>query len=469
VNFIQKLFTRGAAAATNSLVSSNLYNQALFRYLSNNTVIWVEDSPKQFINDGYYKNPDVYAAINVIVRLASVAPLNLYKVVDKKALRAYKNLLNTIPSPGDKRFTKHLQSIEDYKTKALEEVFTHKILDRLERPNDYQSKGEFLENWYGFRLTCGEAIIYKSKATVGSPEIMDLYHLPPQDTNIISGGITEPIKKYKIGFGSSAAEFDPGDIIHNRSWSLDYDNPGSHLRGISPLRSALRALTMGNDARAAQTWMLQNKGSDILLTLDPDGLKATPSAEQRAELEDGVNSKVNGKQNKGKVSFAVGKFQSHQLGMNSIDMGIMEAIKMSTVDICKVYGISPILLASEEASSFNNYREAKTAAITQATIPLLISVRDSLNKDLIPEYKAEGFMLDYDLTAYPELQADKSKQVSYLKDAWWLTPNEKRIEQSYGELPDPNMTKIYIPTGMQPIDEANTNELLPDVNNTGDM
>jgi HK97 family phage portal protein len=469
VNFIQKLFTRGAAAATNSLVSSNLYNQALFRYLSNNTVIWVEDSPKQFINDGYYKNPDVYAAINVIVRLASVAPLNLYKVVDKKALRAYKNLLNTIPSPGDKRFTKHLQSIEDYKTKALEEVFTHKILDRLERPNDYQSKGEFLENWYGFRLTCGEAIIYKSKATVGSPEIMDLYHLPPQDTNIISGGITEPIKKYKIGFGSSAAEFDPADIIHNRSWSLDYDNPGSHLRGISPLRSALRALTMGNDARAAQTWMLQNKGSDILLTLDPDGLKATPSAEQRAELEDGVNSKVNGKQNKGKVSFAVGKFQSHQLGMNSIDMGIAEAIKMSTVDICKVYGISPILLASEEASSFNNYREAKTAAITQATIPLLISVRDSLNKDLIPEYKAEGFMLDYDLTAYPELQADKAKQVSYLKDAWWLTPNEKRIEQSYGELPDPNMTKIYIPTGMQPIDEANTNELLPDVNNTGDM
>lgn len=470
-----KNFVAKALGIKAPVIPGNLYNQAIFKYLANKSVIWVDDDPKKYIDEGYYKNPDVYAAINVIVRLASTAPLNLYKVVDKKSLRAYKSLLNSIPNPSDAAlFRKHIKDLHDFKTKALEEVFDHKILDRLEHPNEFQSKGEFLENFYGFKLATGEAIVYKARAKMGTPEIMALYHLPPQNTDIVSGGILEPIKKYKIVFSDEEGNFDPADIIHNRSWSLDYSTPGSHLRGISPLRSALRALTMGNDGRSVHTWMLQNKGSDKLIALDPDGLKLPGNqltTEQKEALKDEVNSTVNGRQNKGKATFATGKFQVFDLGMSSQDLGIEAAIDLSTQDICKVYGISPILLANMDASTFANYKEAKKAAITQVVIPMLISVRDSLNKELLPEFEKNGntFMLDYDLTAYPELQEDREKMVGYLKEAYWLSPNQKLIEMGYGEDTDPLMNKKYFPSSLVPIEQLNTNELMGDVNtNTGD-
>lgn len=440
--------------------TTNRYNQAVYQYLNDGSVIWMPDKPQEYIDSGYYLNPDVYAAVQTIVNIASVAPLNLYRIRpdQKKSYQKYKALCAGVPD-GE-----NLKQRAYYRTKALEEVDGHKLLDKLNKPNEWQSGGELLANLYGFRLITGNAYLYKSRAQVGSPTVEKLYILPSQHMTIKSGGVMAPVGKYVYQAGMGKEEFEPNDVIHNRSWTLDYSYPGSHLFGISPLKAARRSITMSNDGREAQTAMLKNKGAKGLMAFDvaASGLKEQPTKEQLQDLKDEFNEKNGGVystgsfKNAGKVNLAVGKFEWHQMGMSSVDLSIIESQKWSKADIYQVYGISPILGASMEAATYSNYKEARKAAITMAVIPLLTSVRDTLNSGLTPEFDTKGeFVLDYDLTIYTELQADRSEQSTYLSNSIWLTLNEKRVEMGYGEIEDPNFNKIYVPSSLMTLDELN--------------
>jgi HK97 family phage portal protein len=280
-----------------------------------------------------------------------------------------------------------------------------------------------------------------------------------------------PASAYKLNYQKQEDAFQAEQVIHNRSWSLDYSYGGAHLYGISPLKAARRSVTMSNDGREAQTWMLKNMGSKGLLAMDVlgSGLKETPSAEQFQKIKDDFNDNNRGIEKAGKVGVTVGKYQWFQMGMSSVDLSIIESQKWSMADICKVYGISPILLASMDAATYSNYREAKKAAISMAVIPLLTSVRDSLNQGLLKEFKdGDKYLLDFDTTVYSELQEDRSQQATYLEKAYWLTLNEKRIEMGYGELDDENMKKVYLGSSLSPLEQVNATEVLNDVPMTGD-
>jgi hypothetical protein len=47
-----------------------------------------------------------------------------------------------------------------------------------------------------------------------------------------------------------------------------------------------------------------------------------------------------------------------------------------------------------------------------------------------------------------------SKLVQSVKDAWWITPNEKRSVMKYDDMDMDEMNTIYIPTGLMPIGDA---------------
>jgi HK97 family phage portal protein len=448
-------------------IAANLYNQSVFKFLNDGSVIWMPDNPEGYIKDGYYTNPDVYAAIQTIVNLATVAPLNLYRVKpdQKKAYQKYKSLCAGIPDANN------LQQRSVFKTKALEEVDSHKILDRLNKPNEYQTLTEFLANIYGFRLATGNFYIYKAKSEVGTPEVMKLYILPTQYMNIESGGIMSPVKKYIYNFNATKEGFTPDLIIHNRTWSLDYSYAGSHLFGISPLKAARRSITMSNDGRTAQTTMLKNTGAKGLLAMNvkESGLAQSPTREQLQQIKDDFREDSGGMQNIGKVNVSVGKFEWFNMGMSAVDLSILESAKWSQQDICKVFGISPVILGDLSASTDNNYKHAKVSAITNAVIPLLRSVADSLNNGLVTEFDKNGdYVLDFDLSVYSELQEDLKSMVDYLEKAWWLTPNQKLTQMSYGESVDPNMNKIYLPASLMTMDDLNAPKDLDNLPLSGD-
>jgi hypothetical protein len=110
-------------------------------------------------------------------------------------------------------------------------------------------------------------------------------------------------------------------------------------------------------------------------------------------------------------------------------------------------------------------REAEKSLTLRAVLPELIAIRDNLNRKMKTDwgYKNTDIFVDFDLTVYQELEANREAQAQWLNTSWWLTPEQKL--KVMGIAPDPNVPpedyqKLYIPQGLMPMDDF-TN--LPDV------
>jgi len=70
--------------------------------------------------------------------------------------------------------------------------------------------------------------------------------------------------------------------------------------------------------------------------------------------------------------------------------------------------------------------------VTNTIVPKLCQLRDELNKWLVPQF-GEDLYIDYDITALPEMQQDMERMTRSLRDANWLTFDEKRVAMNYSE------------------------------------
>ena len=77
-----------------------------------------------------------------------------------------------------------------------------------------------------------------------------------------------------------------------------------------------------------------------------------------------------------------------------------------------------------------------------------------MNRVLLQAFKVpSNVTIDIDPSDLPELQADLEKLVAWLKEAHWLTPNEKRDFMGEDKYPDPLFDEPWIPTGHTPLSQ----------------
>ena len=70
----------------------------------------------------------------------------------------------------------------------------------------------------------------------------------------------------------------------------------------------------------------------------------------------------------------------------------------------------------------------------------------------MPRY-GEDVFIDFDITALPEMQQDIERMVRSLRDANWLTFDEKRVAMNYQEK-EGAFEYAYINQGLIPIEQA---------------
>jgi phage portal protein BeeE len=167
----------------------------------------------------------------------------------------------------------------------------------------------------------------------------------------------------------------------------------------------------------------------------------------------------------GSAAISAYKVGWQQMGLPAKDLQLIEAEKWDKEALCSIYGVPPVLLGSQDAATYNNMREAEKSLTLRAVLPELIAIRDNLNRKMKTDwgYKNTDIFVDFDLTVYQELEANREAQAQWLNTSWWLTPEQKL--KVMGIAPDPNVPledyqKLYIPQGLMPMDDF-TN--LPDV------
>jgi HK97 family phage portal protein len=218
-----------------------------------------------------------------------------------------------------------------------------------------------------------------------------------------------------------------------KSWNPDFNaTTRSHLRGVSPLRAAYKTLRMSNNAADASAMMAANGGAKGAITPKPLG-NIVPSftLEQASTIKRAVNEDINTVDNKGKVAVLQTPWDYLNFGLSSVDMELVKTLQLSMHQWCRVFGL-PAVLFDVDTSSYNNYQNAMRDLITNTIVPMACSLRDELNKWLVPRF-GEDVYIDFDITALPEMQQDMERMVRSLRDANWLTFDEKRVAMNYSE------------------------------------
>jgi HK97 family phage portal protein len=417
-----------------------------------------------YVTEGYMGNSDVYSIVTFLARKAGSIPWYVYKMKPgekaKTSLEKYKQLSKGLHNKG--AFERALM---ERKNAYEENMVTGTPLAKLlERPNPSQAQDQFFQNLFGYRILSGEGNIYGNDGNIENGKFLELNVLPTQfleiypDPNDLYG-----LLGYKL-MVAQGINIPKANVCHWKSWNPDFnDVTRSHLRGVSPLRSAWKLLRMSNNAADASAKMTQNggaKGALVPQAVNNNIPQMTP--EQASIIQRAINERINGTDNKGSVGVMQYPYNYLNFGLSSVDMELVKTLQMTLHQWCRVFGM-PIVLFDTDTSSYNNYTNGMRDLITNTIAPLCAELRDELNAWLVPRF-GENVYIDFDISALPELQSDMEKMVSQLKQADWLTFDEKRTAMGYEEKGGAYASS-YVSGGMMPLEMSMMDLTVPDDNN----
>ncbi len=394
---------------------------------------------ENYIVEGYQKNEAIYSIVNLISRNAMMIPFKVYEVKNVNAQKDYTALTSGFQSEGS--FLK----ASVIKSRAFTEVTDSDILDVLQNPNPGESWSSFISNYIGFGKLTGNRFIYGVKD--GSGKVREMYLLPSQHVDIVSGGQFDPIKGYTVQVQKEEdIDFSADEVLHVKDFNPNFDFTGSHLYGQSPLLAGWRTLMNNNQViETSGKQMSEQMARGLLVAKEMDGI----SKGQAKQLDQALLKKM--KNANGSVAITNQPMEWINFGLSAADLELINQYDVTMKGLCNLYGVPVVLMNNTESSSYNNIKEAKSFLFQNAVNPEMIKLRDELNRWLVPAY-GENLYLDFDFTVIPELQESVSALVAQLDKAWYVTGNEKRKALQYPEdTENEQMNQYFVPVNLMPI------------------
>lgn len=420
---------------------------------------------QSYITEGYLGNADVYAIVSFLARKAASIPWYVYKLKPGEKARnsflRYKHLSKGIQFQGSFE-----QALIERKNAYSENVVMDSPLAKLlENPNPMQSQDQFLENLYGYHFISGEGNIYGNDGNNGG-KFLELNVLPTQYLDIYA----DPrdlygLLGYKLMVGQGI-DIPKEKVMQWKTWNPEFNHvTRTHMRGLSPMKSAYSTLRMSNAAADASAMMAKNGGAKGAIVPKPIGNNvATLTYEQAQIVKQAVNQDINGLDNKGRINVLQTPWDYLNFGLSSVDMDLVKTMQMSLQQWCRVFGL-PTVLFDTDTTSYNNYQNALRDLMTNTIVPKCAQLRDELNKFLLPKF-GEDVYIDFDITALPELQQDMERMSRILRDANWLTMDEKRMAMNY-EARGGAYDFSYVNQGLVQLEQVSMDLSIPDDNNNG--
>jgi HK97 family phage portal protein len=421
---------------------------------------------QSYITEGYLGNADVYAIVSFLARKAASIPWYVYKLKPGEKARnsfmRYKHLSKGIQFQGAFE-----QALIERKNAYSENVVMNSPLAKLlENPNPMQSQDQFLENLFGYHFISGEGDIYGNDGNTGG-KFLELNVLPTQFLDIYP----DPrdlygLLGYKLMVGQGI-DLPKEKVMQWKTWNPEFnDVTRSHMRGLSPMKAAYSTLRMSNNAADASAMMAKNGGAKGAIVPKPIGNNvATLTYEQAQIVKQAVNQDINGLDNKGRINVLQTPWDYLNFGLSSVDMDLVKTMQMSLQQWCRVFGL-PTVLFDTDTTSYNNYQNALRDLMTNTIVPKCAQLRDELNKFLLPKF-GEDVYIDFDITALPELQQDMERMSRILRDANWLTMDEKRMAMNY-EARGGAYDFSYVNQGLVQLEQVSMDLTIPDDNNSDD-
>lgn len=350
---------------------------------------WSENSGIILARNGYMKNPDAYACVNLITsNLRQIDPI------------VYREGAN-----------------DDY----VELPDSHPAYRLIERPNEYQDWSAFVEAIGANLLIYGTAYIEAASDTQGAPRF--LYALRP-DRMTINTTRSGAVKDYDYQGPVARITLPAANVGHVR-----FFHPDDDWYGFSPMAAAMAVIDQQNDAHELNKRVLKNQGR-------PSGGLFTERSltdDQFNQLKKSLNETFSGP-NYGKPGLFEGGFKWQEMGLSPSALGMWDGLKIHKRTIAAIFHVPPELIGDTDSKTFSNFREARKGLYTEAVIPLLTLICGFLNHWLMPRFGA-GISVGFDKDKIDALAEDREsayRRVSDLYSIGLITREQALDELGYG-------------------------------------
>jgi len=352
--------------------------------------VWTPRRYDRLAEEGYRRNVIAYRSVEEIARNAAAVPLRLERRADGERLAA------------------------------------HPLLDLLARPGPVLSGTAFRHGLVAHYLIGGNGFAEAVAPAAGAPEELRLWR--PDQVHLVAGPGGVPAG-FKLVEGGQVRRL-PVDPLTGRSAMLHWKafHPLDAWYGMSPLEAAGVAVDQFNAGAAWNQALLQNgaKPSGTLTSQEP------LSETQFARLKEQIDELHQGARNAGRPMLLEGGLAWQEMGLSPRDMDYIEARHTAARDIASALGVPPQLLGIPGDTTFANYQEARLHFWENTMTPLVGALAEALGQWLLPQFRDETLRLVADLDGVPGLTPRRRQRWEAVRDADFLTLNEKRAAVGYG-------------------------------------
>lgn len=396
--------------------TSNPLDRYVYQMLGGSAIY--PELKNEFYLGSYTGNNDVFSVINKITEPASSVPVFQY----------------------------------DAKGELVE---NGKMLARLNKPNGYQSRTQFLEAGLSFFGIFGESFTafetVENGPNAGIPLRLD--QLPPQWVQLILGTYFDPIKGYSFYPLSQNGDPDyPKErVFHWKEFNPEYSLTGGHLRGMSRLKPLIKNITGSSEGYNSLVKAFQSQGMWGLVTmLDPDGAVVPLTAEQKSKTKALFKKDAA----KGELTIVNSIVKYEKMGLTVVELNVLRSLTMLSGKVTDAFNIPDQLFAGSLSKTYSNMKEAEKTAWENARKPWLDAYLEGLSNWLAPYFPGEeDHVLKADYSGIEALQSNLVEKVQWMIQAQSFSRNDIREACSYERLPVPGMDDILVSAGMVPISE----------------
>lgn len=405
------------------------------------------------IENGYLGSSDVYSIVRRIARTAAMIPLKVYIVKDDEALKRYQVAISQKNSS-----TQSLLRKQFLKTKALEEVAPDNPLQHLlNNPNPVYPQTEFLEGSYTFRLLTGNTYIYAPLLDYGvnAGRSSELWLAPSQFISLqVSNTWPRSILAYNLQM-AELIQIKAEEMIHVRYFNPNYNYVGQELIGMSPLRAGSKILDRQEAETDYSVNAFQNSGISGIVwndSLRSEDVEQGALGKMKSDFYNGAS----GTDNARKLLFMAGKVGYQQVGLGPVDMNILASEIRTFKKLCNVFGVSDRLFNNDATGSEISVDIAYKDLFTNAVLPEVYALTDSLNSFLSPKFSTakEKYYIDSDITGIPELQDDMLDMATVFMNLPVMNPAIIAKAFNWPMDEDDNLNKFFIKQGYQTVEDA---------------
>lgn len=299
----------------------------------------------------------------------------------------------------------------------------------LRKPNGFQNRMQFFENWVLSKLQRGNTYVLKQRD--GRGVVVKLYILDPLRVQPLvseSGEVFYELDTDTIAGVAERVVVPAREIIHDRFNCFFHP-----LVGLSPIYANGLAATHGVAIQSNSTLFFQN-GSQ------PGGVLTAPGAigdETATRLKEYWDTNYSGA-NRGKVAVLGDGLKYEQMTTKAVDAQLIEQLKWSAEVVCSTYHVPPYKIGIGQMPPYTNVQALNVEYYSQCLQVLIEAIELCLDEGL-----ATGETLGTEFDVDGLLRMDSVTQMTVLKEgAGILKVDEMRAKLD--RKPTPGGNAVYL-------------------------